>query len=81
METDSIFLANLSNNNNRIIFLLSIIYSFTKKAWIYPRKKKNSDVILKAFKTFIKDVVKVQRSFLTLFVLRGTNWPPLTKST
>ena len=64
MQADLIDVSNLSNNNNGIKFLLTIICSFTKKAWIYPIKNKKSDVVLKAFKTFMKDVVKVPRSVL-----------------
>ena len=64
MQADLIDVSNLSNNNNGIKFLLTVICSFTKKAWIYPIKNKKSDVVLKAFKTFMKDVVKVPRSVL-----------------
>ena len=64
MQADLIDVSNLSNKNNGIKLLLTIICSFTKKAWIYPIKNKKSDVVLKAFKTFKWDEVKVPRSVL-----------------
>ena len=73
MQADLIDVANLSQSNNDIKFLLTIICSFTKKAWGFPIKNKKSDVVLKVFKTFIKNIDKVPRSILmdagTEFVL------------
>ena len=73
MPADLIDVANLSQSNNDIKFLLTIICSFTKKAWVFPIKNKKSDVVLKVFKTFIKNIDKVPRSILmdagTEFVL------------
>ena len=65
MQADLIDVGNLSRENNGIKFLLTIICSFTKKAWIYPIKSKKSDVVLHAFKTLLKRIVKVPRSVLT----------------
>ena len=64
MQADLIDVTNLSHKNDGIKFLFTIICSFTKKAWIYPIKNKKSDVVLKAFKSFMKDVTKVPRSIL-----------------
>ena len=40
MQADLIDVGNLCRENNGIKFLLTIIFSFTKKAWIYPIKSK-----------------------------------------
>ena len=72
MQANSIDVTNLSKNKD-IKFLLTIICSFTKKAWIFPIKNKRSEVVLKAFKAFMKNIEKVPRSILmdagTEFVL------------
>ena len=73
MQVDLIDVTNLSKKNKDIKFLLTIICSFTKKAWIFPIKNKRSEVVLKAFKAFMKNIEKVPRSILmdagTEFVL------------
>lgn len=52
MQADLIDVTNLSQKNKDIKFLLTIICSFTEKAWIFPIRNKKSDVVLKAFKEF-----------------------------
>lgn len=73
VQADLIDVANLSQKNDDTKFLLNLICSFTKKAWMFPIKNKKSDIVLKAFKTFIKNVDKVPRNILmdagTEFVL------------
>ena len=73
MQVDLIDVTNINQKNKGIKFLLTIICSFTKKAWIFPIKSKKSDVVLKAFKSFINNVDKIPRSILmdagTEFVL------------
>ena len=64
MQADLIDVGNLSKENNGIKFLLTLICSFTKKAWIYPIKNKKSDVVLNAFKILLKRIIKVPRSVL-----------------
>ena len=41
MQADLIDIGNISKENNGIKYLLTIICSFTKKAWIQPIKSKN----------------------------------------
>ena len=73
MQADLIDVGNLSQKNDGVKFLLTVICSFTKKAWISPIKSKKSDVVLKAFKTLIRSMTKAPRSMLmdagTEFVL------------
>ena len=64
MQADLIDVGNLSHENGGIKFLLTIICSFTKKAWIHPIKSKKSDVVLHAFKTLLKQIPKTPRSIL-----------------
>ena len=64
MQADLIDVGNLSKENNGINFLLTIICSFTKKAWIYPIKNKKSDVVLSAFKILLKRMNRLPRSVL-----------------
>ena len=52
MQADLIDVTNLSKRNNDIKFLLTIICSFTKKAWIFSLRNKKSEVVLKGFKAF-----------------------------
>ena len=52
MQADLIDVTNLSQKNKDIKFLLTIICSFTKKAWIFLIRNKKSDVVPKAFKAF-----------------------------
>ena len=73
IQADLIDVANLSQRNRDMKFLLTIICSFTKKAWVFPIRNKKLDVALKAFKAFMKNIEKVPRSTLmdagTEFVL------------
>ena len=45
--------------------MLTIICSFTKKAWISPLKSKKSGVVLNAFKILLRGMDKAPRSLLT----------------
>ena len=65
IQADLIDIANLSQLNNGTKFLLTLICSFTKKAWISPIKNKKSGVVLKAFKIPLRSMDKVPRSLLT----------------
>ena len=73
MQLDLIDVTNINQRNKGIKFLLTIICSFTKKAWIFPITNKKSDVVLRAFKSFINNIDKIPRSILmdagTEFVL------------
>ena len=73
MQADLIDVGNLSQKNDGINCLLTVICSFTKKAWISPIKSKKSDVVLKAFKILLQSMTKAPRSMLmdagTEFVL------------
>ena len=73
MQLDLIDVTNINQRNDGIKFLLTIICSFTKKAWIFPITNKKSDVVLRAFKSFINNIDKIPRSILmdagTEFVL------------
>ena len=64
-QADLIDIGNLSHANNGIKFLLTLICSFTKKAWIFPIKNKKSDVVLKAFSRLLRGIDKTPRSLLT----------------
>ena len=64
MQADLIDIGNISKENNGIKYLLTIICSFTKKAWIQPIKSKKSDVVLHAFKILLKKAIKIPRSVL-----------------
>ena len=68
MHVDLIDVKNLNKKNSGIKFLLTIICIFTEK-----HRNKKSDVVLKAFKTFINNIDKIPRSILmnarTEFVL------------
>ena len=65
MQADLIDVGNLSHANNEIKFLLTIICSFTKKAWVFSIKSKRSEIVLKAFKSFLQGIDKKPRSLLT----------------
>ena len=58
-------MGNLSHKNNGIKFILTIICSFTKKAWIFPLKSKTSENVLKGFKSILKTSGKIPKSILT----------------
>ena len=64
MQVDLIDVGNLCHENCGIKFLLIIICSFTKKAWIHPIKGKKSDVVLHEFKTLLKQISKTPRNIL-----------------
>ena len=64
MQSDLIDVANLSQKNKDIKFVLTIICCFTKKHWFFAYKIKNSDVVLKAFKGFMLNIDKVPRGIL-----------------
>lgn len=64
MQTDLIDVGNLSHKNDGIKFLLSVICSFTKKAWIFPLKSKKSKVVQNGFKILFKNIDKWPRSIL-----------------
>ena len=63
MQADLIDVTNLSQKNKDIKFLLTIICSFTKKAWIFPLRNKKSDVVLKVFKAFSKTLKRFQEVY------------------
>ena len=63
MQADLIDVTNLSKKNKDIKFLLTIICSFTKKAWIFPIRNKKSDVVLKTFKAFLKTLKRFQEVY------------------
>ena len=65
MQADLIDVGNLSHKNNGIKFLITLICSFTKKAWIKPIKNKKSDIVLIAFKKLLQSIDKTPRSLLT----------------
>ena len=58
MQADLIDVGNLSNANNEIKFLLTINCVFTKKTWSFSIKSKKSEVVLKAFKSFLQGIDK-----------------------
>ena len=64
-QADLIDVGNLSRSNDGINFLLTIICSFTKKAWISPLKSKKGENVLKGFKSILKVSEKIPRSILT----------------
>ena len=45
--------------------MLTLICSFTKRAWISPIKSKKSGVVLKAFNSLLRCMDKAPRSLLT----------------
>ena len=63
MQADLIDVTSLSQKNKGIEFLLTIICSFTKKAWIFPIRNTKSDVVLKAFKAFLKTLKRFQEVY------------------
>ena len=64
-QIDLIDVSNLSHQNNNIKFLLTVICSFTKKAWISTLKSKKSVEVLKAFKKILKEAGKTPHSILS----------------
>lgn len=65
IQADLIDVGNLNHKNNGVKFPLTLICSFTKKAWITPIKNKKSDVVLIAFKKLFQNINKTPRSLLT----------------
>lgn len=65
IQADLIDVGNLNHKNNGVKFLLTLICSFTKKAWMAPIKNKKSDVVLIAFKKLFQNINKTPRSLLT----------------
>ena len=63
MQADLIDVTNLSQKNKDIKFLLTIICSLTKNAWIFPIRNKKSDVVFKAFKAFLKTLKRFQELY------------------
>ena len=64
-QLDLIDVNNLSQKNNGIKFLLTVICSFTKKAWINTLKSKKSGEVLNAFQKILKKSRKIPHSILT----------------
>ena len=64
-QLDLIDVNNLSQKNNGIKFLLTVICSFTKKAWINTLKSKKSGEVLNAFQKILKESGKKPHSILT----------------
>lgn len=64
MQADLIDIGNISEQDNGIKLLLTIICSFTKKAWIQPIKSRKSDIVLHAFKIILKKAIRIPRSVL-----------------
>jgi hypothetical protein len=64
IQADLIDVGNLNHKNNGVKFLLTLIFSFTKKAWMAPIKNKKSDVVLIAFKKLFQSINKTPRSLL-----------------
>ena len=63
MQADLIDVTNLSQKNKDIKFLLTIICSFTKKAWIFPIRIKSRMLFLKHSKSFLKTLIRFQEVY------------------
>ena len=54
-ETDLVDMTKLSRENDGIKYLLTVIDTFSKYAWVQPLKSKSGSEILKAFSTILEE--------------------------
>lgn len=69
MQVDLIDIQKLSKWNNNVKYLLAVIDTFTRKAWVRPCKDKSAKEVLTAFKSILSDAKKYPH---TLVADRGT---------
>ena len=68
IQGDLCDLSNIKETNDNVTFLLVLIDSFSRKAWVKPLKSKKGAEVLEAFKELIQDI----GSFKVLYFDRGT---------
>ena len=62
---DLISIEDFSRQNSGIKYLLSVIDSYTKKAWVQPLKSKNAETFLAAFKRVINSAVDPPKTLIS----------------
>ena len=64
-QIDLVDLNNIEKHNAGIRYLLTVICSFTKKAWAFPLKNKSADEVLNRFINILRKIKIIPHSILS----------------